>query len=67
MKTGMNLLEAAGAAQEVLNIIETAVAAARDVTPAESHQLVRYAVRLRCQAYELERVAMGIRKPKLGD
>jgi len=66
MKTGMNLLEAAGAAQEVLNIVETAVDAERDMTLAEAHQLVRYAVRLQCQAYELERVAMGIPKPKRG-
>lgn len=66
MTTGMTLLEAAGAAQEALNLIETAVDAERDLTQAETHQLVRTAVRLQCQAYELERVAMGIPKPKRG-
>lgn len=66
MKTGMTLLNAAGAAQEALNIVETVVDAERDMTAQEAHQMVRYAVRLHCQALELERVAMGIPEPKRG-
>jgi hypothetical protein len=66
MTTGMTLLEAAGAAQEALDLIAAVLQVGRDFTPAEAHQLVRTAVRLQCHAYELERVAMGIPKPKRG-
>lgn len=66
MKTGMTLLNAGVAAQEALNIIGKAVDKARDLTPAEAHEVVRYSVKLHCQALELERMAMGIPAPKRG-
>lgn len=66
MKTGMTLLNAGSAADGLLNIIATAVDEERDMTPEESHKVVKLATALHCHALELERVALGIPAPKRG-
>ena len=59
-------MNAGVAAQEALNIIAKAIADGRDLTPAEAHGIVRCGTSLHCQAFELERMALGIPEPKRG-
>ena len=66
MKQGLKLLDAAVAGSAALEWIEGAVEEARDLTPLEAAELLRLTTQLQCHALEIQRIALGIPKPKRG-